>query len=185
MTQLLPFAAAAVAVSLAACDHASSYQGSVTVELEARSVDTGGGQLIGRRSIESPAGDPYGAFVSGATDALGAAPGQITVSSCTLALASDSTGVASLDQVVTDLGVSFSMNHPSVNDSYDVARATHPTGAGPDDLAVHFDGFAAADLAAARSGDFAVAVDATPAPGFATADADAFLELAFELDAAP
>jgi hypothetical protein len=163
------------AALLAACgSDPVSYSAPVGLSLDARSGDVVGGSISADKNVNTESGNPYGAFVNGAVQALGRAPSRIAVTSATLELESSSTGVASLQEVFAGtVTLGFVMNGSST--VYPVASVASPTGAGPVALSVSFDSgsMPPADYADLAGGSFKVELDGGAAPGFAAAAATA------------
>jgi hypothetical protein len=179
MTRLVLIALLASACS----DDPLSYSAPVAINLKAKSGDTQNSVVTDDKGITTESGNPYGAFVSDAQNALdGRDPSSIDVDSVELFLGGSSTGVASLGEVFDgDVDVLFQMN--DTNNTYPVASGPIPaaTGAGPIDLDVEFssDDVADADFAKLMTGSFKVVVRGAAASGFETKGADADLQTTF------
>lgn len=175
---------ASTMLSLAACgDDPVSYSEPVGINLKAKSDDTINGVVTDEKGISTESGNPYGAFVSNARDALGGAdPASIEVSSVTMFLGASSTGVATLGDVFDgNVEILFEMN--DTNNSYPVAHVamTSATPSGPIELAIDFDPAAVPDLDYAKflGGSFKVISRGDASTGFETKGADADLQVTF------
>ncbi|MCB9563010.1 MAG: hypothetical protein H6708_21605 [Kofleriaceae bacterium] len=179
------------ALGLAACggDDALSYSAPVGIDLKAKSSDVAGGVVSNDKGITTESGNPYGAFVSDARDALGGGdPGRIEVEGLTLLLGAGSTGVLTLGEVFDGtVEVLFVMN--DTNDTFPVGStavvATTP--AGPIDLDVSFDSSAVAAVNWDKmlTGSFKVALRGPAQGDFENANADVDLEATFTFGAYP
>jgi hypothetical protein len=157
-----------------------SYSAPVGISLDARSGDVVAGAISADKNVNTESGNPYGAFVNAAVQALGRDPSRIAVTSATLELEPGSPGVASLQEVFTGtVAVGFAMNGSST--VYPVASVANPTGAGPVAMTVSFDSasMAPADYADLAGGSFKVELDGTAAAGFASAGATARMTATF------
>src|SRR5512137_32949 len=104
-------AVAALALGLACGKDPVSYSGPVGISLSARSNDVTGGNLSVDKNVNTETGNPCGAYVHAAEQALGHVPAVIQVQSVTLALQPGSTGVTGLQQVFGGTAtVSFVLN---------------------------------------------------------------------------
>ena len=175
-----------LALSLAACgDNPVSFSQPVGITLKAKSGDVQNATITETKDITTESGNPYGAFISDAMNKLGGkAPSTIEVNDVTLTLAGTSQGVATLDQVMTgDVDVAFVTN--DTNDTYDVAHAASPTGAGPFGMNISFDysTVSAADRPKFLSGSFKVVLRGPAATSFPNANAQADMQVTFTFDA--
>ncbi len=161
------------------------YSAPVGIELDAKSGDVTMSVVTEQKDITTESGNPYGAFVSGAMAKLnGQMPSRIEIEDLTLTLGGQSTGVSTLDQVLSgDVDVAFIAN--SSNNTYDAGHITNPTGVGPDDVSPDFDWSMVApqDVAQMLNGSFKVVMRGSAAPGFTTKGADAQLQLTFTFSA--
>ncbi len=173
---LLP--AAVFAFALIACGGKATYSAPVGVNLNARSGDVRSGTLSRDEVITAEPGNPYGTFINNAWQKLGnKSPSRIEVSSITLALGGQSTGVSALEQVFTgEVDVLFVMN--DTGNSFIAGHVVNPTGTGPVTLSVDFDPtkVVALDFGNLLSGNFNVVVRGTAAAGFSTRNATANLQ---------
>lgn len=176
------------AVAVAACgDDPVSYSAPVAINLKAKSDDTTNGVVTDEKSVTTESGNPYGAFVADARDALGGAdPGRIEVDSVDVLLGASSTGVATLGEIFAgELEILFEMN--DTDNTYPVASGgiDGATGSGPVGLAVSFDGEAVPDVDHAKlvGGGFKIVVRGPAATEFETKGADADLQVTFEFSA--
>jgi hypothetical protein len=161
-----------------------SFSEPVGIELKAKSGDVNQSVVTENKDITTESGNPYGAFVSHATAKLGRAPARIEIDSVTLTLGAQSTGVTSLDVVVTgDVDLSFLVNDS--NDTFDAAHITSPTGVGPDDMDPSFDFTSAnaVDQTKILGGSFKVVLRAPAAATFASKGAEASLQATFTFTA--
>src|SRR5688572_8542572 len=115
-------------LTLVACgDDPGSFSSPVGINLKATSGAVATSAISNDKAITTERGNPFGAFVTGAQDELGAEPGSIDVDKLTLTLGALSTGVTALEQVFTgDVKVAFIMN--DTNNTYDVGHVIDPTG---------------------------------------------------------
>lgn len=161
------------------------YSQPVGIELDTKSGDTANATVTESKDITTENGNPYGAFVHGATAQLGGAdPSRIDLDRLTLALGAQSTGVASLDEVVTG-DVDVSLLVASSNHTYDAGHVTNPTGVGPVTMDPVFDWtqVAASDRSALLGGAFKVVLRGPAAATFSTKGADARLQVTFTFSA--
>lgn len=162
-----------------------SYSEPVGIELDAKSGDTANATVTENKDITTESGNPYGAFVSAAQAKLGGAdPSRIDIDEMTLTLGGQSTGVSSLEEVLTgDVDVSFIVNNS--NNTYDAGHVTNPTGVGPVTMSSVFDWsqVAASDRSAVLGGSFKVVLRGPAAPTFSTKGADARLQVTFTFTA--
>jgi len=171
---------------LAACgSDPVNFSEPVGIELKAKSGDVANAAVSEQKDITTESGNPYGKFTTDAMAKLGGKmPSSIGLDQLTLTLGGQSTGVATLDQVVTgDVDVAFIAN--SSNNTYDAGHITNPTGVGPDDVSPDFDWSMVApqDVAQMLNGSFKVVMRGSAASGFTTKGADAQLQLTFTFSA--
>src|SRR5262245_54384030 len=172
------------ALMVGACSDPVSYSSPVGIELKAKSGDVSGTAISEQKEITTESGNPYGAFVNDATHRLGRDPARIEIDDLTLTLGGQSTGVATLDQVLTgDVDVAFIVN--DTNNTYDAGHILNPTGLGPDAVDPVFDWalVAALDRAKMLDGSFKVVVRGPAAAGFSTKGAEASLQTTFTFTA--
>lgn len=157
----------------------------VGIELDAKSGDTQNATVSELKDITTESGNPYGAFVNDAMTKLGGhEPGTLDIDHMTLTLGAQSTGVSSLDEVVTgDVDVSFLVN--STNNTYDAGHVMNPTGIGPVGMDPAFDWtqVTAEDRTTMLNGSFKVVLRGPAATGFSTKGADARLQVTFTFTA--
>lgn len=162
-----------------------SYSAPVGIELHAKSGDVAQDVVTDQKDITTESGNPYGMFVADAMAKLGGKqPTRIEIDELTLALGAQSTGVTSLDQVVTgDVDVAFLAN--TSNNTFDAGHVMNPTGVGPDAVDPDFDWSSVGpqDVSQMLGGSFKVVLRGTAASGFTTKGADATLELTFKFTA--
>ena len=180
MTRLSLLLAVAAFPAVGCGDDPVSYSDPVGLSLSVASGDVDNdGALLDEKNINTESGNPYGAFVSAAQDAIGGPPSSIVVEAATLSI-DDSTGVAALEEIFAgDVDVDFVMNGSDT--AYPVAARTIAVGdgGGPVDLDVRFDSgdLADVDYADLVGGSFKVVLSGAAAAGFAAASADADLSL--------
>jgi hypothetical protein len=166
-------------IVLAACgSDPVSYSAPVGINLKAKSADTTGGVVSDEKGITTESGNPYGAFVSDATERLGRDPGAIDVDGVTIFLGANSVGVTSLGEIfVGPVEVLFIMN--DTNNSYPVATVAMDaaTAAGPIALDIDFPGVSEIDYPKLLNGSFQVVTRGPAAPSFETKGADADLQI--------
>ena len=162
-----------------------NYSAPVGIELKAKSGDVASSVVTEQKDITTESGNPYGAFTNDATAKLGGVPpSRIELHDLTLTLGAQSTGVTSLDQVVTgDVDVAFLVNN--TNNTYDAGHIMNPTGVGPSTMDVVFDWSKVADADRAQflNGSFKVVLRAPAAAGFSSTSASASLQVTFTFDA--
>jgi hypothetical protein len=174
-------------VLLSGCgDDAVSYSAPVGINLKTKASDTKTGVVSQDKGITTESGNPYGAFISEARGKLdGKDPARIEISSLTLLLGAQSTGVTALEQVFSEkVEVLFVMN--DTNNSFPVGSVTKPTGGGPVALDVTFDSDAITgqDRDKLLNGGFKTVIRGGAATGFsATSSAEANLQLTFTFQA--
>ncbi len=171
---------------LAACgSDPVGYSAPVGIELKAKSGDVSNAVVTELKDITTESGNPYGTFTNDATAKLGGkAPSTIELTDLTLALGAQSTGVTSLEEVLTgDVDVAFLVNDS--NNTYDAGHIMNPTGVGPDTMDIVFDWnqVAATDRPAMLGGGFKVVLRGPAAATFASKSADASLQTTFTFDA--
>jgi len=168
-------------VCTAACgDDPVEYSAPVGINLKAESGAVNNAVISDEKGINTESGNPYGAFVADAREALGRDPSRIELPELTLTLGATSTGVTALEQVYTgDVDVLFLMNDS--NNTYNVARITNPTGAGPvrAEVSLRSDVITDVDWDKYLGGGFKVVIRGNAAPDFATKGAKADLQLMF------
>jgi hypothetical protein len=171
----------ALPVLVACSSDPLQYSEPVGIELSAKSSDVSGSAVSQQKDITTEVGNPYGAFITAATAKLnGHAPSSIEIDQLDLSLGAQSTGVATLDEVLTgDVDVAFLVNDS--NNTYDAGHITSPTGVGPDAVDTDFDWstVSTADQARMLQGSFKVVVRGPSAATFMSKGANASLELKF------
>jgi len=162
-----------------------SYSAPVGIELHAKSGDVTQSVVTEQKDITTESGNPYGAFVNDAKAKLGGKdPTRIEIDKLTITLGAQSTGVSTLDQVLSgDVDVAFLAN--SSNNTYDAGHVMNPTTAGPVALDPDFEWttVAAQDLPQMLGGSFKVVLRSPAATDFTTKGADATLQLTFTFTA--
>ncbi|MGE0401331.1 MAG: hypothetical protein AB7T06_31785 [Kofleriaceae bacterium] len=180
---MLRLALIASVFAMGCSDDPLSYSAPVSINLKAKSGDTQNAVVTDEKNITTESGNPYGAFVSDAQDALdGRDPAVIDVDEVELFLGAGSTGVTTLGEVFAgEVDVLFQMN--DTNNTYPVASRTldAQTPAGPIAFDVEFpaDDVPDADYAKMLTGSFKVVVRGGAATGFETMGADADLQTTF------
>ena len=167
---------------LAACgSDPVNFSEPVGIELKAKSGDVANAAVSEQKDITTESGNPYGKFTTDAMAKLGGKmPSSIGLDQLTLTLGGQSTGVATLDQVMTgDVDVAFIAN--SSNNTYDAGHVMSPTGVGPVDMSTTFDWskVTEADRAEMLGGSFKVVLRAPAAADFASKGAEASLQVTF------
>jgi hypothetical protein len=173
-------------LALSGCGNPVSFSAPVGINIKAKASDTKNGAISEDKGITTETGNPYGAFISDARKKLdGKDPSRIEISSLTLLLGAQSTGVTALEQVFSGkVEVLFVMN--DTNNSYPVGSITNPTGSGPLDLDVTFDSdtITGQDRTKLLGGDFKTVIRGPAATGFASpSTAEANLQLTFTFEA--
>ncbi len=174
LTQLPHLLALVAALVLGGCSKDPvSVSRPVGISVPVASKDAGtGGAVAVDKNINTESGNPYGAFVNAARDALdGNNPSRIAVVGLSLELLQSSTNVSALDQVFTGpVAVSFQMN--GTNAIYPVGSVTNPAGTSVG-LQVAFDSqsIPPADYDSLVGGQFKVVLAGTAPNGFESANA--------------
>jgi hypothetical protein len=170
---------------LAGCGDPVSFSAPVGINLKTKASDAKDGVVNSEKGITSETGNPYGAFITDARGKLdGRDPARIEISSLTLLLGAQSTGVTALEQVFTgQVDVFFVMN--DTNNSYPVGNIKNPTGSGSEEITVTFDSdtISGVDRSKLLSGAFKTTLRGPAAASFAppsTAEANLQLTFAFE-----
>ena len=171
---------------LAACgDDPVNYSTPVGIEVKTKSGEVVNMAITTEKGINTESGNPYGAFVTEATNRLGRDPGNIVLEKITITLGAQSTNVTALEQVMTgDVYVKFLTN--DTNNTFQVGHFGNPTGPGPFEGHASFDmvkDAGAPDHAKILGGSFKVVLNATAATDFATKGAEASLQLTFTFSA--
>ncbi|MFL5349830.1 MAG: hypothetical protein ACJ8AT_34060 [Hyalangium sp.] len=177
---------AGIRIWLAGCGDPVSFSSPVGINLKTKASDAKDGVVTSEKGITSETGNPYGAFINDARGKLdGKDPARIEISSLTLLLGGQSTGVTALEQVFSgQVDVFFVMN--DTNNSYTVGNIKSPTGNGPVDLTVTFDSdtISGVDRSKLLSGAFKTTLRGPAAAGFAPpSSAEANLQLTFTFEA--
>ena len=164
-------------------DDPVTYSAPVGIELKAEADKVTSGTLSEDKSITTESGNPYGAFVAGAQDALGGDdPSDIDVESVTVALSADSEGVVGLGEVFDGtFEVLFQMN--DTDDTFAVAAgpiAADDDG-GPIALDVEYDSESVSDANYDKllSGSFKVVYRAPAQAAFDGSGSKANLQVTF------
>lgn len=86
-----------------------AYSETVSLKLSGmKEGDVKNNELSEEKNVNSESGNPYGAFVKAATDALGRSPGRIAAKSAFLRIHSDSSGVTDFGEIFTSMELFFS-----------------------------------------------------------------------------
>lgn len=171
----------------AACGGAPvSYSAPIGIALKARSANAANGVVSDEKSINTEAGNPYGAFVNDARARIGRDPALIDVEGVEILLGADSTGVAALGEVFAGaVDLAFEMNDTNV--TYPVASGaiSGDTATGPILLDVMFAASEVPDLDYVKLllGNFKLAARGIAAPSFASRGAEANLQVTLTLSA--
>jgi hypothetical protein len=170
----------ALAVSAACGGDLVSYSEPVGITLRAKPADTMNGIISEEKSINTEAGNPYGAFVGNARARIGHDPGIIDVESVELRLAPGATGAATLADVFAGaVDLTFQMNDTNV--TYPVATGTidAAAAAGPVAFEVVFaaDEVPDSDYVKLLLGSFKLGARGPASPSFATRGAEVDLEI--------
>jgi hypothetical protein len=162
-----------------------NYSAPVGIELHAKSGDVTQSVVTEQKDITTESGNPYGAFINDAKAKLGGKdPSRIEIDKMTITLGAQSSGVSTLDQVMTgDVDVAFLAN--TSNNTYDAGHIMSPTGVGPDDMDPSFDWSMVAqqDIAQMIGGSFKVVLRGSAAADFSTKGADATIQVTFTFTA--
>jgi hypothetical protein len=185
---VMRFSASAVLLGvlvLSGCDPVS-FSAPVGINLKTKASDVKTGVVTEDKGITTESGNPYGAFISDARENLdGKDPATIEISSLTLLLGAQSTGVTALEQVFTGkVEVLFVMN--DTDNSYPVGNITDPKGGGPVELDVTFDSdtITGEDRTKLLGGSFKTVIRGPAAASFAPpSNAEANLQLTFTFEA--
>ena len=99
-----------IAAVLTGCpEEPVAYSETVSLKLSGmKEGDVKNNELSEEKNVNSESGNPYGAFVKAATDALGRSPGRIAPTSAFLRIHSDSTGVTGFEEIFTSMELFFS-----------------------------------------------------------------------------
>lgn len=173
-------------VLLAACgDDPVNFSDDIGIEVKTKSGDAVDNAITEEKGITTESSNPYGSFITEARNVLGHDPSDIKLEKITITLGGQSTGVTTLEQVMTgDVYVKFLMN--DTNNTFTVGHFGTPTGPGP---FVGHPSFSMArdvtdaDIAKVIGGSFKVVLNATPAADFSTKGAEASLQLTFTFSA--
>ena len=164
-----------------------SFSAPVGISLKAKSSDTANGVISEEKGITTESGNPYGAFVTSARQALGGRdPSRIEIETVDLYLGAGSTGAATLGAVFEGtVDVVFQIN--DTNNSYPAASGTVSAGtsAGPAGLSPRLDTGTQPDFDYLKflGGSFKVALRGPASATFATGNANVDLELRFTFSA--
>ncbi len=179
------FAVLLSVVMLSGCG-AVSFSAPVGINLKTKAGDVRNGVVTQDKGITTESGNPYSAFITDARAKLdGKDPETIEISSLTLLLGAQSTGVTALEQVFNGkVEVFFVMN--DTDNTYPVGNITDPKGSGPVELDVTFDSdtITGEDRTKLLGGSFKTVIRGPAASGFAPpSNAEASLQLTFTFEA--
>ncbi len=172
----------AVLTFLVACgDDPISHSEPVGIELKAESGKVVGNTLTDEKSITTESGNPYGAFVNDARDALGGAdPSSIDITEVTMLLGGTSTGVSSLGEIF-DGQVDVQIQVDTTDDTFSVAHAMidSTTDAGPISLVADYtpESVSAENFDRILSGSFKLSFRGPVQPDFAGLGAKGDLQI--------
>ncbi|MCP3143282.1 hypothetical protein [Pyxidicoccus xibeiensis] len=162
-----------------------SYSAPVGINLKAKSSDTASGTVTSQKGIETESGNPFKVFVDTARQNLaGTSPSRVELTSLTLTLGAQSTGVASLSEVFSGrVEVLFLVNES--NNTYAAGHVEGPSGSGPVAMVVDFDSEAlpAADYTRFLDGKFNVVLRGSAAPTFMSKGAEVDFQTTFSFTA--
>ena len=168
-------------IILAACggDDPVSYSSPVGINLKAESGSVTGTTISDEKGITTESGNPFGAFVTEASNKLGHEPGSVEIEKLVLTLGAQSTGVTALEQVYTGTTeVLFIMG--DTNNTYVVGGVTNPKATTAEvDVAFASHDVAEQDWPKFLGGGFKVVIRGTAATDFASKGAKADLQLSF------
>lgn len=171
---------------LAACGtDPISYSAPVGIELGAKSGDVSMNVVTEQKDITTESGNPYGSFINQAMTKLGGkTPSRIALDDLTLTLGAQSSGVSSLEEILTgDVDVAFLVNNS--NNTYDAGHVSGPMGVGPVSMTPSFDWsmVASQDIPQIMNGSFKVVLRGSAASAFSTKGANATLQVTFTFSA--
>lgn len=179
------FAILALVVFAACGDDPVNYSDDIGIELKTKSGDATDNAITEEKGITTESSNPYGAFITEAKNRLGHDPSDIKLEKLTVTLGGQSTGVTTLEQVMTgDVYVKFLTN--DTNNTFQVGHFASPVGPGPVEGEATFamaEDVAEVDIAKVIGGSFKVVLNATPATDFSTKGAEASLQLTFTFSA--
>jgi hypothetical protein len=175
--------------TLLACGGADpvAYSEPVGLKLKVSSGDVkGDGTVADDKSINTEVGNPFGAFVQNARAAIGGDPSDVDIDSIALLLAVDSKSVAELREVFADvIDVQFEMN--DTNNLYPAGTTTIAADQEGRELAIEprfdYGALGVSDQAKFLTGSFKVLIGGRAAPGFASLDAAAELQITLRFTA--
>jgi hypothetical protein len=175
-------------IAVAACgDDPVRYSDQVGINLKAKSADTVNGVVSDEKGITTESGNPYGAFVSSAREALGGAePSSIRVEQLELFLGAGSTGVTALGEIFDgSTEVLFEMNDTNNTAQVGTTTVVASTTSGPVAMSIAFssDALGEADYTKLLGGSFKVSLRGPAATGFQSKGADANIQLTFTFGA--
>lgn len=163
-----------------------SYSEPVGIELKADADKVVADSITDDKGITTESGNPYGAFIANARDALGGAdPSRVDVAGVTLLLAADSTGVTALGEIFDGrVEVFFEMN--DTNDTIAVASGTLDSQT-PSTVTLtpefDSDAISAVNYDKLLSSSFKVVYRGPTQSAYAATDAKADLQITFEFEA--
>lgn len=172
---------------LGACgDDPVGYSAPVAINLKSKSDDVKTGAISDEKGITTESGNPFGAFMNAARQALGGKdPGRIELSEASLLLGAGSKGVVSLEEVFGGkVEVLFIVD--DTKDTFPAAHIDSVKGSGPLPLSIDFND---AGLGTSRTkfygGSFKVVIRGTAAASFTVKGLEAALQATFRFAAFP
>lgn len=170
----------AVLGGVACSSSPASYSSPVAITMGVKSGDVTAGAITEQKDVNTVSGNPYAAFIQAARTKLGKDPTSIQLDSLTATLDAQSTGVTKLEDIFTGtVKVQFAMN--TTGHVFDVGQVSGPTGPGPVTATVTFDDtqLQGTDHSELIGGQFKVSLQGAAATGFASAGANATVDLTF------
>jgi hypothetical protein len=165
--------------AVACSDDPVNYSAPVGLKLNLQTSNVDTGVFSDEKNVNTESGNPYGAFVSGAREALGGDPGRIELTGATIAMSSGTTGAASLGEVFAgEVELSFELDAVLVPIAH-LNVTTANTTLGPVDMVVDFDfgALTEAQVTALIGGGFKVVATGPATEAFSTGTVDGLLEL--------
>jgi hypothetical protein len=161
-------------------DDPVSFSAPVGINLKAKSEDTANGVVSDDKAITTESGNPFGAFITDASNAIGGDPARVEIDSLELFLGANSTGVVTLGEIFDgETEIVFEMNDSNNSFPAGIGVIEPTTSAGPVGLDPEFDSDALADADYDRflNGSFKVIVRGPAAAEFEGKGADADLQV--------
>lgn len=181
-----PFAfLALVGLAPVACADGPAAVSVFSVELAVPSSTVEGGVAWGEVAVSSEAGDPYGAFIARAREALGGQdPSRIEIAGASVMLLRSSDDVDALGDVFL-VGLAVGLVFDGSGAEVDVGVVNYPYFSGPYPCRMAWDSAAVTgdDLADLLAGRFRVRVEGVVAAGFPFIGARADLKVVLKVEA--